>query len=293
MTKSKFSGLGVVVVTPFLNNGDVDYRNLEQLVESLIVGGCDYLVLLGTNSETSTLTEEEKINIVKLVIHVNAGRLPLMLGLGGPSTQQVVEHLKNDDFTGIDAILSVTPYYNRPSQLGLYEHYREISYHSPLPVVMYNVPKRTGCCLETDTILQIARNCDNIIGIKEASGNMNHIMKLIKDKPDHFLVISGDDAITLPLLAVGVDGLISVTANAFPKMVSKMVHLAMNGDFENAKLIHNILLDITQLSLKEGNPAGIKAILALQGKMGYYLRQPLSRVSLELQQVLKEVVSFL
>ena len=293
MIISQLRGLGVVVVTPFLQNGEIDYENLERLVESLIAGGIDYLLALGTNSETPTLTEEEKKKVLQTIIKINAGRIPLLAGLGGPSTQTILSHLQNDDFTGIDAILSVTPYYNKPSQEGLYEHYCKIAYYSPLPVILYNVGLRTACNLETNTTLRLAKDCENIIGIKEASGNMQQIMHLIHHKPNDFLIISGDDAITLPLLAVGIDGLISVISNAFPKQMSEMVHQALAGNFSEAKYYHNQLFDIMSASVKEGNPAGIKAILALQGKMDYYLRLPLMRVSSALQNEFKYLINSL
>lgn len=288
---SQWKGLGVAVVTPFLQNREIDYENLEKLIDGLITGGVDYLVALGTTSESPTLTEEEKKKIVQTFVKVNAGRVLLLAGLGGPCTQTILSHLKNDDFTGIDAILSVTPYYNKPSQEGLYEHYCEIAYHSPLPVILYNVGPRTACNLEANTTLRLARDCEKIIGIKEASGNIQQIMRLIYHKPEDFLVISGDDAITFPLLAVGVDGLVSVIGNAFPKQMSQMVHQAFTGNFAEARHYYNQLFEITNACFKEGNPAGIKAILALQGKIDYYLRLPLTRVSSELQDEYKELVN--
>ena len=287
---SQWRGLGVAIVTPFLQNGAIDYENLKKLVEELIAGGVDYLLTLGTTAETPTLTEEEKKSILQTIIKTNAGRVPLLLGLGGPSTQVILNHLQNDDFTGVDAILSVTPYYNKPSQEGLYEHYSQIAYHSPCPIILYNVGSRTGCNLEASTTLRLAKDCKNIIGIKEASGNMQQIMRLIAHKPENFLVISGDDAITLPLLAAGADGLISVIANAFPKQISEMVHQAFAGNFAEAQRYHNQFFDIICSCFKEGSPAGIKAVLALQGKIDYYLRLPLIRVSSALQNEFKELI---
>ena len=287
---SQWKGLGVVVVTPFLQNGEIDYENLERLVDNLIVGGVDYLLALGTNSETPTLTEDEKKRVLQTIVKTNAKRVPLLSGLGGPCTQAILSHLQNDDLTGVDAILSVTPYYNKPSQEGLYEHYCKIAYHSPLPIILYNVGTRTACNLEANTTLRLARDCEKIIGIKEASGNMQQIMHLIYHKPENFLIISGDDGITLPLLSVGIDGLISVIGNAFPKQMSEMVHQALAGNFAEAKRCHDQLFEIICASVKEGNPAGIKAILALQGKMDYYLRLPLTRVSSDLQNEYKELI---
>lgn len=287
----KFKGLGVALVTPFTQTGDVDHTQLAELVENLISNGVDYLVALGTTGETPTLSDEEKEEVLQTVIRTNAKRVPIMMGLGGPSTRKTLQVLTEKDFTGIDAILSVAPYYNRPTQVGLYEHYSEIAYHSPLPVMLYNVPARTSCNIEAETTLRLARNCEKIFAIKEASGMMNQIMYLAKHKPDNFLVISGDDAVTLPLMAAGVNGLISVIGNAFPKVMSEMVHSAINQQFDEALRIHFSMLDIIQACFKEGNPSGIKAILALQGKIEYYLRLPLTRVSSELQSQYKNLLA--
>lgn len=291
--KPKLKGLGVAVITPFLQDGEVDYESLEKLVDGLITGGVDYLAALGTTSETPTLCEEEKSAILKTIIKATAGRVPVVMGLGGPCTQNLIAHLRNDDFSGVEAIFSVTPYYNKPSQEGLYEHYCEIAYHSPLPVILYNVGPRTSCNLEPATTLRLARDCEKIIAIKEASGNMNQIMHLIKHKPEDFLVISGDDGITLPLLAVGIDGLISVIGNAYPKLIADMVHLALNENFHEARMIHHRMLDLIQACFREGSPAGIKAIMALQGKIEYYLRLPLTRVSPFLQNQLRELMEYI
>ena len=288
---SQWKGLGVAVVTPFLQNGDVDYVSLEKLVNGLIANGVDYLVALGTTSETPTLTEEEKKKILQIIIKTNAGRVPLLAGFGGPCTQSILSHLQNDDLSGIDAILSVTPYYNKPSQEGLYEHYCKIAYHSPLPVILYNVGPRTACNLETETTLRLAKDCEKIIGIKEASGNMQQIMRLLYHKPENFLIISGDDGITFPLLALGIDGLISVIGNAFPQQMSEMIHQAFDGNFAEAKRCHDQVFEIICACFKEGNPAGIKAILALQGKIDYYLRLPLTRVSSDLQNEYKALIN--
>lgn len=287
MKTSLLKGLGVALVTPFSQQGEVDYARLEQLVENLIQNKVDYLVALGTTSESPTLSPLEKQNVVRAVVQAAANRVPVVMGCGGPSTSAVIEQIQQADLNGVSAILSVTPYYNRPSQEGLKEHYKAIAYRSPLPIVLYNVKSRTSCNIDADTTLWLARECENIVGIKEASGNINQIMKLVKHRPDDFLVISGDDAITLPLLAIGVDGLISVVANAFPAEVAKMVNLGMNNRFAEARVIHERLLDITQACFKEGNPSGIKAVLTLQEKIEYYLRLPLTRVSMEHQQYIK------
>jgi len=281
-----YNGLGVAIVTPFLQNGDVDYNCLKQLVNHFINSSVDYLVALGTTSESPTLTDEEKHKIVHTVVETNQNRVPIIVGMGGTSTHHIVQQFKTFDFSGVSAILSVTPYYNKPTQNGLFEHFQELAYHAPLPIILYNVGSRTGCNLEPETTLKLAEN-KNIIGIKEASGVMNQIMYLIKHKPEDFLIISGDDAITLPLMAVGANGLISVVANAFPSEIAQMVHLAQEGNFKEAAIIHNNLLDITQACFKEGSPAGVKAFLAIQNRLEYYLRLPLTRVSAEHQEYIK------
>ena len=284
-----YKGLGVAMVTPFLQNGEVDYPCLETLVNHLINSGVDYIVALGTTGETPTLSEEEKQDIVRTIVKANQNRVPVVVGMGGTSTRCIIEHFKTFDFSGVSAILSVTPYYNKPTQSGLLEHYQELAYHAPLPVILYNVGSRTGCNLEPDTTLKLAEN-SNIIGIKEASGVMNQIMYIIKHKPEDFLVISGDDAITLPLMAVGADGLISVVGNAFPKEMAQIVHLAQTGEFKEASNIHFQLLDIIQACFKEGSPAGVKAFLTMQNRMEYYLRLPLTRVSEEHQNYVKGLI---
>lgn len=276
---NRLKGTGVALITPFLENGQVDFAALEKLVEDEIQNGIDYLVALGTTSESPALSQKEKEEVVRTVVAVNAGRVAVLRGLGGPNTLELVEQLHTLDFTGVDAILSVTPYYNRPSQEGVYRHYHTLADNSPLPIILYNVPKRTGCNIEADTTLRLANDCPNIIAVKEASGNLNQIMRIVKHKPAEFSVISGDDAITLPLIAAGADGLISVVANAFPKEVSTMVRLARQDKIAEARAIHLALLDFTQACFKEGSPAGIKALMWLQGKIQNQLRLPQAPVS--------------
>ena len=276
---NRLKGTGVALITPFLKNGQIDFAALEKLVEDEIQNGIDYLVALGTTSESPALSQKEKEEVVRTVVSVNAGRVAVLRGLGGPNTLELVEQLHTFDFTGVDAILSVTPYYNRPSQEGVYRHYHTLADNSPLPIILYNVPKRTGCNIEADTTLRLANDCPNIIAVKEASGNLNQIMRIVKHKPAEFSVISGDDAITLPLIAAGADGLISVVANAFPKEVSTMVRLARQDKIAEARAIHLALLDFTQACFKEGSPAGIKALMWLQGKIQNQLRLPQAPVS--------------
>lgn len=287
----RLKGTGVALITPFLPDGSIDFEKLSLLVEDAIQGGVNYLVTLCTTSETPTLSEDEKSAIVKKVVEVNNGRVAVVRGLGGPDTMELVHQLQNTDFTGVDAILSVTPFYNRPSQEGVYQHYKMLAEHSPLPVILYNVPGRTGCNIEADTTLRLATDCPNIIAVKEASGNMNQIMKIIAHKPADFSVISGDDAITLPLLAAGADGVISVIANAFPKEMSTMVRLARDNRFAEARDLHLFLIDFVQACFKEGSPAGIKTLLSLQGRIQNQLRLPQVPASQNLADWFKTLLS--
>lgn len=275
----KFRGLGVAVVTPFTAEGKVDFQSLENLVENLIRNKVDYLLALGTTSEYPTMSEAERQDVVRCITSVNAGRVPVLMGLGGPDTQSILDRIKDADKLPIDAVLSVTPYYNKPSQLGLIEHYKAVAKSSPLPIILYNVPGRTSCNMLAETTIRIAESHPNVIGIKEASGNVKQILYLLNHKPKDFLVISGDDLITLPLMAAGMDGLISVLANAYPAETANMVHLAMQDQFIKARLYHDKLFDISQACFQEGNPCGIKAILAAQGKIKNVLRLPLVPVS--------------
>lgn len=271
---NRLKGTGVAVITPFLPDGKIDFASLGKLVEDYIANGVDYLVSVCTTSETPTLSEEEKDEVVNCIVRVNAGRVAIVRGLGGPNTMELVHQLQTRDFTGVDALLSVTPFYNRPSQEGVYQHYKLLAENSPLPIILYNVPGRTGCNIDAATTLRLANDFPNIVAVKEASGMMNQIMKIIAHKPAGFSVISGDDALTLPLLAAGVDGVISVIANAFPKEMSTMVRLARNNQFAEARQIHLRLLDYIQACFREGSPCGIKALMSLQGKIQNNLRLP-------------------
>ena len=292
MTNSidKFKGLGIAVVTPFSVDGKVDFDSLEKLVDNLIRNKVDYLLALGTTSEYPTMSKTERLDIVRCIASVNAGRLPILMGLGGPNTQSILANIKDACKLPIDAILSVTPYYNKPSQLGLIEHYKAVAKSSPLPVILYNVPGRTSCNMLAETTIRIAESNPNVIGIKEASGNVKQILYLLNHKPKDFLVISGDDLITLPLMAAGMDGLISVLGNAYPSETSNMVHLAINDQFIKARLYHDKLFDISQACFREGNPSGIKAILAAQGKIKNVLRLPLVPVSDNLSNEIHKLV---
>ena len=275
MINNKLTGMGVALITPFKNDESVDYDALARLVEHQVKSGTDYLVVCGTTAETPTLTEQEKEDITRFIVQSAAGRLPIVLGVGGNNTKSVVEKLKSSDFKGIDAILSVTPYYNKPSQEGLYQHYAAIAKASPLPIVLYNVPGRTGVNMLSETTLRLAKEFSNICAIKEASGNFTQIDEIIKNKPADFMVISGDDGITFPLITLGAVGVISVIGNAFPSEFSRMVRLALQGDYKSARQIHHHFNELIQLLFVEGNPAGVKSMLAVMGFIDNTLRLPL------------------
>jgi len=275
MINNKLTGMGVALITPFKSDESVDYDALARLVEYQIKNGTDYLVVLGTTAETPTLTEQEKEEVTRFVIQCAAKRIPIVLGVGGNNTKAVVEIVKTTDFTGIDAILSVTPYYNKPSQEGIYQHYAAIAKASPLPIVLYNVPGRTGVNMLAETTLRLAKEFSNICAIKEASGNFTQIDEIIKNKPADFMVISGDDGITFPLITLGAVGVISVIGNAFPSEFSRMVRLGLQGDYKSARLIHHHFNELIQLLFVEGNPAGVKSMLAVMGFIDNTLRLPL------------------
>lgn len=275
MIQTRFRGMGVALITPFQENGNVDYRALTRLVDYLIQNGADFLCVLGTTAETPTLTTDEKEKIKKLVIERVNGRIPILLGCGGNNTQAIVDSLKNDDFSGVDAILSVVPFYNKPSQEGIYQHYKAIATSTDLPIVLYNVPGRTGVNMTAETTLRIARDFDNVIAIKEASGNITQMDDIIKNKPANFDVISGDDGITFPLITLGAVGVISVIGNAFPREFSRMTRLALQGDYANALKIHHRFTELFSLLFVDGNPAGVKAMLNAMGFIENKLRLPL------------------
>ena len=277
----KFKGTGVALVTPFNENGKVDYNGLQKLVEFQINNGTNYLVVQGTTGESVTLTNDEKIAVLDYIIEINAGKLPILLGVGGNSTSDVCDKIKFFSGHKIDGFLSVSPYYNKPSQQGIYEHFKSISNATSLPIIIYNVPVRTSSNITADTTVQLAKDFKNIVGIKEASGNLEQIMTIILKKPDNFLVISGDDALTLGHILVGGDGVISVIANAFPKRFSTMVNAALNENLDLAKEKHYELLEIIHYLFVDGNPAGIKYLLKLINICSDYVRLPLVGVSEE------------
>ena len=268
--------MGVALITPFKEDESVDYDALMRMVDYLVQNNTDFLCVLGTTAETPTLTEEEKQKIKRMVIERVHGRIPILLGLGGNNTRAIVDALKNDDFTGVDAILSVVPYYNKPSQEGIYQHYRAIAEARPdMPIVLYNVPGRTGVNMTAETTLRIARDLPNVIAVKEASGNITQMDDIIKNKPASFDVISGDDGITFPLITLGAVGVISVIGNAFPREFSRMVRLALQGDYANALTIHHKFAELFKLLFVDGNPAGVKAMLNAMGMVENKLRLPL------------------
>ncbi|MDF2448781.1 MAG: dihydrodipicolinate synthase [Bacteroidota bacterium] len=257
-----FTGTGVAIVTPFTAKGDIDFPALTKLVEHLIKGRVEYIVVMGTTGETATLSKEEKQQVISHIVKVNKKRLPLVLGVGGNNTAEIVEQLKKDKLSDFDAILSVSPYYNKPSQEGIYQHYKAIAKASPLPIILYNVPGRTASNMAWDTTIRLATDFRNIIAVKEASGNMEQIMKIIKHRPDNFLIISGDDNLTLPIITSGGDGVISVVANAYPKDFSDMVRSALVHDLKTAQKLHYKLMEITEQLFADGNPGGVKVVLA-------------------------------
>jgi 4-hydroxy-tetrahydrodipicolinate synthase len=259
---TNFTGTGVAIVTPFTTKGVVDFTALTRLIEHLIKGRVEYIVVLGTTGETATLSKEEKKQVIEHVIKTTKKRIPLVLGLGGNNTSEIVEQLLNNNLSDFDAILSVSPYYNKPSQEGIYQHYKAIAKASPLPIILYNVPGRTGSNITWETTIRLANEFKNIIAIKEASGNIEQCMKIIKHRPDNFLIISGDDNLTLPLIACGADGVISVVANAYPKDFSDMVRHALIHDIKTAQKLHYKLMEITEQLFVDGNPGGVKAVLA-------------------------------
>lgn len=277
--QQKFTGTGIAIVTPFTENGDIDWLSLERLLEFWIEGKVEYLVVMGTTGESATIHGDEKQALFSFVSSKAAGRITLVAGIGGNDTRELVHALTHYDLQGYEAILSVSPYYNKPNQEGIYQHYVEVDRNTPLPVIMYNVPGRTGQSVLANTQIRIARDCPNIFATKEASGNMDLIAQIIRDKPEGFMVISGDDPITLPLIAAGASGVISVVANAYPAGFSEMVRLCLKGDFEKARPLHYQYLEITAALFAEGSPAGIKACLAEMGLCGNYFRLPVWPVS--------------
>ena len=272
---NKFKGLGVALVTPFNSNGEVDYRALRRILDYQLANGVDFLCVLGTTAETPCLTKQEKDSIINLVVEKVNGAIPILLGCGGNNTRAVINEIQTGNFQGIDGILSVCPYYNKPSQEGIYQHFKAIANSTNMPVVLYNVPGRVGVNMTAQTTLRLARECENIVAVKEASGNFTQIDDIIKNKPKDFDVLSGDDGITFPLMTLGAKGVISVIGNALPKEFGRMVRLAARGEFEMALQIHHKFAELFKLLFVDGNPAGVKAMLNNMGLLENELRLPL------------------
>ncbi|MBD5308417.1 MAG: 4-hydroxy-tetrahydrodipicolinate synthase [Bacteroides sp.] len=293
MARINLQGMGVALITPFKSDKSIDFDALARLLEYQIRSGSDYLVVLGTTAETPALTQEERAEIRRFVAERVAGRVPLVIGCGGNCTQAVVNELKSMDLSAYSAILSVVPYYNKPSQQGIYEHYAAIARESPLPVILYNVPGRTGVNMTAETTLKLANDFSNIIGIKEASGNISQMDEIIKHKKPEFMVISGDDGITFPLITLGAVGVISVIGNAFPREFSKMVRLALQGDYDAARTIHHRFTDLFSLLFVDGNPAGVKCVLNAMGYIENELRLPLVPTRLTTYEKIRAVLDTL
>ena len=275
----KFKGTGVAIVTPFKNDSSIDFAALGRIVNHTIDGGVNYIVVIGTTGESATLTKDEKKAVLSYVVEVTDNRVPLVTGIGGNSTQEVINCIRHANLTGVDGILSVAPYYNKPNQRGLFQHFKVIATCSPVPVLLYNVPSRTCSNISSETCLELANECENIIGIKEASGDIAQIMRIIKDKPDNFMVISGDDMMTLPIISCGGSGVISVLANAFPAATSELVTNAIKSNFKAAREIQLRYLEMIELLFADGNPAGVKAMLGIMNLCQNYLRLPLVPVN--------------
>lgn len=293
MARNIFRGLGIALVTPFTPDGQVDYKSLKRLVEYQIDNGADFLCILATTGETPCLTQDEKEKITQLVKDVNHGRLPILKGCGGNNTAAVVEELRTADWSGIDGILSVCPYYNKPSQEGLYQHFKAIAEASPLPVVLYNVPGRTGINLKPETTVRLANDSENIVAVKEASGSLEQVDEIIKNKPQRFDVLSGDDALTFSMVASGAAGVISVIGNALPKEFSRMIRLEFQGEYEPARKIHHMFTELYSLLFVDGNPAGVKALLHEMGFIENQLRLPLVPTKVSTLQKMAEILKSL
>ncbi|MBK7668074.1 MAG: 4-hydroxy-tetrahydrodipicolinate synthase [Sphingobacteriaceae bacterium] len=290
MANLDLTGTGVAIVTPFKKDGSIDFNALKKLVNHLVNGKVEYLVVMGTTGESVTLSKEEKQKVIDCVVKENKKRIPLVLGVGGNDTAEIAKQISKVDAKAFSAILSVSPYYNKPSQEGIYQHYKVISKASKLPIILYNVPGRTASNIAWDTTIRLAKEFKNIIAIKEASGSIEQCMRIINNRPKNFLVISGDDNLTLPIIASGGDGVISVVANAFPKDFSDMVRAAIEDDMAKARKLHYKLMDITDQLFADGNPGGIKYALSLMKICDTYLRLPLVEPNDKVKQKLKDLI---
>ena len=283
LLRDTFTGTGVALVTPFTSSGAVDFNALGRVIEYVIKGGVEYLVTLGTTGETPTLSREEKRDIILYTYEKARLHVPVVVGIGGNNTNELIDDLEQFPLDEAIAVLSASPYYSKPSQEGIFQHYKALARETSKPIILYNVPGRTGRNISAETILRLAREVDNIAGVKEAGGDMLQCMQVLRDKPRDFLVVSGDDALALPQIACGMDGVISVAANSFPKLFTEMVRLSLHGDFAAARKINDGLLEAYDLMFAENNPAGVKAFLAKEGLIENYLRLPLVPLSKEMQ----------
>lgn len=290
MAANIFKGLGIALVTPFHANGSIDFEALDRLIDYQLENDTDFFCILGTTAETPCLTADERQQVKEFCVKKIAGRVPILMGCGSNNTRALVEELGSLNLTGIDGVLSVCPYYNKPSQEGLYQHFRAIAQASPVPVVLYNVPGRTGVNMTAETTLRLARDFDNIVAIKEASGNITQMDDIIKHKPSGFDVISGDDGITFPLITLGAVGVISVIGNALPREFSRMVRLALRGDYEPALHIHHQFAELFKLLFVDGNPAGVKAMLHAMGMIENQLRLPLVPTRLTTMEQISDIL---
>lgn len=281
--KINVKGTAVALITPFTSSGEVDYFALTQLVNDLIINGVDYLVALGTTSEAATLNEQERHAVVQCIIDANQKRVPIVLGMGGNNTALLLQQIQATSFDGVDAILSVVPYYNKPNQEGIYQHFKAVAATSPVPVILYNVPGRTAKNMSAATCLRLAHDVQNIIAVKEASGDLEQVMEIVKAKPADFVVLSGEDLLTFPMITIGVEGVISVAAHLFPADFSAMVKAAREGDNEKAKVLHYHQMELMQLIFEDGNPAGVKCALHAQQRCENVLRLPLVAVNKDLK----------
>ncbi len=275
----KFRGTGVAIVTPFKNDSSIDFSALGKVINHVIKGGVNYIVLMGTTGETPTLTMDEKLALISYVTESVDKRVPIVVGIGGNNTQEVINTIREINFEGIDGILSVAPYYNKPGQRGIFQHFKAIATCSPVPVILYNVPGRTSCNITSDTCLELATECDNIVAVKEASGDMSQIMRIIKGKPENFLVISGDDMMTIPVIAAGGSGVISVLANAYPSECNEIVSNALKNNFKAAREMQFRFIEAIELLFADGNPSGIKAFMSILNLCQNNLRLPLVPVN--------------
>ncbi len=286
----QYRGTGVAMITPFKQNGEIDFTKLSLLSDKLVNNGINYLVVLGTTAETPTLSSKEKSDVVSCVVEANGGRVPIMVGAGGNDTRSVVELVKSMKIPGVDSLLSVCPYYNKPTQEGIYQHFAAIAAVTELPVMLYNVPGRTSSNMTSDTMLRLAHDfTGTIMAVKEASGNFEQVMEILRDRPETFLVVSGDDSITLPMISAGGDGVVSVIGNAYPSLMSTLAKTALSGDYEKAREVHYRLFPMMKAIFKEGNPAGVKASMEIQGWIENVLRLPLIGASSNLYQEITEL----